>query len=278
MPKFDFSVGSFLVGTAFAIFLIVLDKAGKLKGPMLLVLLAVSALLTLPLALNADWVSNAHGLAKFSRVFLMLCVVGVGYALIAIWVTADGESETAKTENGKASAAIKEELPDFKIGLGQLASFYQKQGDKTLILMEVQIANFGAPSVAINWEIHYKSSSLEIDARTFDVVDEPLQLRVPGHPSSAILKHYNVDSIHHKTSLAPLIRGVPVAGRLPFWLPGNRQDEMSAGGVVITVTAHDWLGNPFVGFYQSDPNSDEQKLNLLPGDKVVPDRGKKKKR
>jgi hypothetical protein len=88
MPiKLSFSDYLAVVGIILTIVFIVLDKAGKLRGPMLLLLLAVAALLTLPLLLNIDWVAEAQGTAKFSRILLTLCAVGVVYSLLAVWVS-----------------------------------------------------------------------------------------------------------------------------------------------------------------------------------------------
>src|SRR5260370_26857287 len=81
----------FSVGTALTIVFLVLDKAGKLRGPMLLILLAVAAVLMLPLLLNLEWVANAQGQAKFSRTLLAICVLGAVYSLVAVWVSTGEE-------------------------------------------------------------------------------------------------------------------------------------------------------------------------------------------
>jgi len=61
-----------ITGIVAAIVLVVLDKAGKLKGPFLLALLGVAALMTLPLALGNSWVKDTDGwpgLSVMRRVF-----------------------------------------------------------------------------------------------------------------------------------------------------------------------------------------------------------------
>ncbi len=81
-------------GIVLTIILLVLDKASKLKGPMLLVLLGVAALMALPLALGNSWAVGAtSGMLKFSRSALLVCGVGLIYSLIAIWIS----PEPAKT-------------------------------------------------------------------------------------------------------------------------------------------------------------------------------------
>lgn len=87
MFKISWSDGLAIAGGVLTLVLIVLDKAGKLKGSMLLVLLAVAGILTLPLMLNVAWVSEAHGAAKFSRGLLMFFIVGLVYSIIAVWVS-----------------------------------------------------------------------------------------------------------------------------------------------------------------------------------------------
>src|SRR6266404_837985 len=76
-------------GVILTIILVVLDKAGKLKGRMLLILLAIAALLTLPLVLGLSWVADAQpGLLRFSRGMFMFFLVGLTYSAIAVWVSA----------------------------------------------------------------------------------------------------------------------------------------------------------------------------------------------
>lgn len=88
MFRVPFSEALAILGSVLAIVLIVLDKAGKLKGPMLLILLAVAAVLTLPLALSCPWVRDASPrMLQFSRGMLMVFLVGVVYSIIAVWIS-----------------------------------------------------------------------------------------------------------------------------------------------------------------------------------------------
>jgi hypothetical protein len=79
---------SAFLGFAGAIILVVLDKAGKLKNPtMLIVLLAIAAALTLPLALGNPWVYKAPSqILKFGRAMFGICLVGAIYSLLFIWI------------------------------------------------------------------------------------------------------------------------------------------------------------------------------------------------
>jgi hypothetical protein len=116
MFKLDFPDICFFAGTALTIVLVVLDKAGKLKGPILLVLLAVSAAMMLPIAIGNGWVLNAGtGMLKFSRVLLIISTVCAGYSVLAIWISTgdallEGTAASGSSENHQseitASAVI----------------------------------------------------------------------------------------------------------------------------------------------------------------------------
>ena len=87
MGKLSFSDGLALFGISLGIVLLVLDKAGKMKGVILLVGLAISALLILPLALGNSWVTGSFGMQGLSRGMLIICFVGMVYSSLAIWVS-----------------------------------------------------------------------------------------------------------------------------------------------------------------------------------------------
>ena len=88
MPRVGLQDALGFASVALTIILLVLDKAGKLKGPTLLILLALAAALMLPVAIGNSWVADAgSGMLKFSRGLLLVLGVGVGYALLAIWIS-----------------------------------------------------------------------------------------------------------------------------------------------------------------------------------------------
>jgi hypothetical protein len=89
--SFDSYLG--IGGIVLTIILLVLDKAGKLKGPVLLVLLGVAAVMTLPLALGAPWMSDASSaMLRFSRGMLLFFLVGLAYSLLAVWISGQPEN------------------------------------------------------------------------------------------------------------------------------------------------------------------------------------------
>jgi hypothetical protein len=88
MVKLSFSDGLAIAGLILAIVLVVLDKAGKLKGPMLLALLAVAACMAIPLLFSIPWVAEApRGLPLMTRQLLMLFFLGGVWASISVWIT-----------------------------------------------------------------------------------------------------------------------------------------------------------------------------------------------
>lgn len=106
MSKLSFSDNLAIGGIAFTILLVVLDKAGKLKGPLLLILLAIAALMLLPLAWGNSWVSEATGIGKLSRALFTFFLLGLIYSGIAIWISTGEES----TAHGPTASEIADEL------------------------------------------------------------------------------------------------------------------------------------------------------------------------
>jgi hypothetical protein len=99
MVKLSLSDGLAVAAVVLTLVLLVLDKAGKLKGLMLLILLALAALLTVPLALNNPWVREAVGMLRFSRGILMVFAVGLVYSGIAVWVSTGSTDEKSPAQD-----------------------------------------------------------------------------------------------------------------------------------------------------------------------------------
>lgn len=86
MPiSFSDIIGIF--GIIFALVLLVMDKAGKLRGPWLFTLLVIAAIMTLGIAIDNAWVMDAPKEWKFWRGSLMVCVVALTYSGIGIWIS-----------------------------------------------------------------------------------------------------------------------------------------------------------------------------------------------
>ncbi len=75
-------------GVALATILVVLDKAGKLKGTLLLILLAVAVFMLTPVLLALPWVSHATpGSQIWARRSLIVFTLGLIWAGLSVWVT-----------------------------------------------------------------------------------------------------------------------------------------------------------------------------------------------
>jgi hypothetical protein len=87
-----------IVGLILAIVLVVLDKAGKLKGPLLYVLLGLAACMAIPLLFSIPWVGDSQsGPVLFARRALMICMLATALAGLSVWVTS---SESPESTNG----------------------------------------------------------------------------------------------------------------------------------------------------------------------------------
>jgi hypothetical protein len=102
VDKLGFSHVLALLGIVITIILVVLDKAGKLKNPMaLLIMLFLASLLTLPVVLGNSWVLMApSGILKLGRGILAVCLVGVAYSLLLIWIFAPNNKEASTSIAG----------------------------------------------------------------------------------------------------------------------------------------------------------------------------------
>jgi hypothetical protein len=100
MAKFSFTnFIAFCLGAAVTIILIVADKAGKLMAPWLFILLLVAAGFTLALPLNLPWVKDAVPTPlKVSRIAFMICLVGVVYAVIAMWLSGPAVPQETRSD------------------------------------------------------------------------------------------------------------------------------------------------------------------------------------
>src|ERR1700682_4061484 len=81
-------------GIALGTVLLALDRAGKLKGVLLLALLALAVCMLTPVVLTIPWVSHAApGSQLWARRLLMLFALGVLWAGLCVWVTAGVSTE-----------------------------------------------------------------------------------------------------------------------------------------------------------------------------------------
>lgn len=159
------------------------------------------------------------------------------------------------------------ESPKFEIHLGQAFFQYKKEFDITDVLLQVTVTNLGADSAVINWKAHYKSKTLDQDVMIFMPLREPVIWDTPG--AQASLLFYKKDTIMMKTELSKVTRGLPIPGRMPIAIPGNREDEIRSGAI-ITITAYDYLQNPFSEEWKSGGKDNDGLMRILPGEETKP--------
>jgi hypothetical protein len=112
MVKVSFSDCIGVAGIALAFLLVVLDKAGKLKGGWLYGLLVAAGVMTLFIAIGNEWVMDAPTKWRIWRGALMVCIVGLAYSGIAIWIAPDRQQvETGKEPVPTPPKAVAEEGP-----------------------------------------------------------------------------------------------------------------------------------------------------------------------
>lgn len=112
-----------ILGIVLAIVLIVLDKAEKLKGPILFWLLGLAAVMTLPLALGNSWLSDTPwGILKFSKGMFLVSVVMMAYSILAIWISP--AAITNPLPEGHATAPPAERRIACRVSSVDLSSYY----------------------------------------------------------------------------------------------------------------------------------------------------------
>jgi hypothetical protein len=97
--RISFSDGIGIAGIILATVLLVLDKAGKLRGGMLIGLLCVAGVMTLFVAVRNSFVLDAPPKWKIWRGLFMVGLVAFCYSGLAIWISG------GSTENAEAPAA-----------------------------------------------------------------------------------------------------------------------------------------------------------------------------
>jgi hypothetical protein len=86
------------LGIISAIVLLVLDKAGRLKGGWLYVLLVVAGGMTLSIAIGNNWVMEAPEQWKLWRGAFMVTLVALTYSGLAILISGGPERDERKLD------------------------------------------------------------------------------------------------------------------------------------------------------------------------------------
>jgi len=135
MERISFSDGLAIGGGILAIVLVVLDKAGKLRGPMLLTLLAVAATLAIPLCISLPWVADSPpGLMMFSRRALAICLLASTWAGLCAWITTADNTEVPVTATPPNKLIVQSiVLGELRVGNPFTATVYLKNNSGRII-------------------------------------------------------------------------------------------------------------------------------------------------
>lgn len=143
MPRFTFSDVIGVAGIVLAVVLVVLDKASKLKGRWLFVLLAVAGFMTLFIAIDNSWVMGAPPQWRIWRGALMACSIVLAYGGIALWI-----SPLPQTAEEPALAPAAKKTPSF------LFVFGAPLGDNHSITWIMMLLHYG-PEPAFNCHVDF---------------------------------------------------------------------------------------------------------------------------
>jgi len=106
-------------GLILTIILIVLDKAGKLRGPVLLWLLAFAAAMTLPVVFSVPWISSKTGKVLYARRALMASLVGAVYIVLCVWIAAGTEHLPKVAANMPITHPVRQEPSAGRLNAGE---------------------------------------------------------------------------------------------------------------------------------------------------------------
>ena len=104
-----------LVGILITIVIVVLDKAGVLKGAFLVWLLVLCAIITLPLSLNVPWIYRASSSSELLiRRILLFFLTGSAYSLIAVIIVRSPTFKSGPEAARVQAPHVETELPHAK--------------------------------------------------------------------------------------------------------------------------------------------------------------------
>jgi hypothetical protein len=282
MPKLGFSDGLALFGLALTLLLVVLDKAGKLKGPLLLVLLAVAAVLLVPLALGNSWVTDAaSGMLKFSHGLFLVLLIGIGYSLLVIWIST-GEAPTLITSStdpnalleqfrGKPIPAEVQPLiggPDLKrpflvLHLEQILWGKIDRGPSdsaTTLLIQVTLINRGEASIARNFKLHFTDENGVVFVQEPQPMNPQMVIRDKRNPAGV-----PADSLVEKAS-RPIEHGTPCIGWMLFYTTPKLAEKIIAGQIKpLTLEYSDYLDHKYTMDFSSQLAPADQSQRYVPG-------------
>jgi hypothetical protein len=107
MPQMSLDIGLAIGGFILTVLLVVLDKAGKLKGPVLIGLLVLAALMTVPLVLGNPLIGNVPSAWRWWFRGISLVLVVFVYWAIAIWISPLPQEENSSVPDQTSAKPFK---------------------------------------------------------------------------------------------------------------------------------------------------------------------------
>jgi hypothetical protein len=198
------------------------------------------------LALMQDWVSLMSGVASVVLSILFFVILKkrqsrrwFGIAALVCFFLASARIWT--NEHRKYLSAVENNSPKFQITAKDgLLNIYDN-GKLTLVALNAELVNSGAPSVAINWKAHYKSPTFDGDVYITTIDKDGLKMIYP--PPLPPLTIEKEDTLNYKTTNV-LQRGAYASGKLVVGIPGDRSHEINRDSS-ITITVQDYLGKTY---------------------------------
>jgi hypothetical protein len=130
------------------------DKAGKLKGPLPFILLAIAALCTLPAAFGNSWVRNAPTatLRNVRELFLLSSVFMV-FSILAIWISATTVREAffglAPASNETNTPSEEKQLPAVEPAQPKIAETKPQQDSAELQNIKAEFIQATSPGIIL---------------------------------------------------------------------------------------------------------------------------------
>jgi hypothetical protein len=275
MFKISLSDGLAVGGIVFTIIFVVLDKAGKLKGPALFFSLAVAAAMTLPLALGNSWVYNApSGLAKSSRAMLMVCIIGIFYSIILVWISTPTE-EKALSGTGSSRSGIEhsqsnhptageKSLPELSVVLGAFRLVPTgKLRQDSIVIVTANIVNTGAPTIVHNLNLLITIGSNAISGTVMSDIPQTINF-MKDEKIRATLRY---EDYLPRKCLLPIMTGGSVSGWYAILVRDLAISKINQAGnkIILHFTdgydkAYD-ISHALNGLHEAEPPSMRELIN-----------------
>jgi hypothetical protein len=179
---------------------------------------------------------------------------------------AENEETSLREELRQEKEKNLSDAPHFEVMARHAWFGHNTQENITIGLIQLEIINRGAHSVALIGGAHYESPTLNCD------LDMPLfsttqSLPIPDQPGSVLIMAPS-DWLIVRAREKGIPKGLMDSGRVAFVFPGDRIQEIK-DGAIVSFHVQDCTGKDYPVTYQRDLVGDN-KFRFYPGDKVRP--------